>query len=90
MNSVKFTLSCREFPQTSSKSNKCSVTQSKMCRQIIGHHTLYNEAHEFMVIECMKRAAEKEKWLEKQGFWSKLFRSMPSCKVTLRRKGRNS
>lgn len=58
-----------------------------MCRQIIGH---CNEAHEFMVIECMKHAAEKEKRLEKQGLWSKLFRSMPSCKVTLRRESRNS
>jgi hypothetical protein len=61
-----------------------------MCRQIIRHHTLCNETHEFIVIECMKHAAEKEKWLEKQGFWSKLFRSMPSCKVTLRRESRNS
>jgi hypothetical protein len=61
-----------------------------MCRQTIRHHTLCNETHEFMVIDCMKHATEKGKWLEKQGFWSKLFRSMPSCKVTLRRESRNS
>lgn len=58
-----------------------------MCRQIIGH---CNEAHEFIVIECMKHAAEKGKWLKKQGLWSKLFRSLPSCKVTLKSESRNS
>lgn len=52
-----------------------------MCRRIQRLHLECEHWHAFFVIKCDVFKKKKEKRLQKQGFWSKLLGSKPTCKT---------